>query len=54
MKFKLNVRPYMPSLRDLHLYGGALLVAVGAWLYDPRLALGVVGVYLVYLGRPWR
>lgn len=44
----------LPGMRDLHLYGGALLVLVALVYYDWRIGVGVFGVYLVYLGRPWQ
>lgn len=35
--------------RDVHCYGGLLLVAAGCWLYAPGAAMIVVGVALFYL-----
>ena len=48
---KLRVREYLPDFRDLHVYGGVLLVAVGAgamWGWPAGVAL--IGTALVYLG----
>jgi hypothetical protein len=43
-------RQLAPSLRDLHVYGGGLSVAVGAWMAWPPAAPMVAGVLLIYLG----
>lgn len=48
------MKEYLPSLRDLHLYGGALIASVGFYFIDWHVALVVLGIYLVYLGEPWR
>lgn len=49
------VRPALPSLRDLHVYGGGLLLAVGAgmaWRPGAPLVLGAMLVFLgLYAGR---
>ncbi len=50
----MKLKPFLPSLRDLHLYGGALLVAVGIGFWDWRVALAIAGLYLIYLGEPWK
>lgn len=38
------------SLRDGHIYGGLVLVGVGAWLVAPAAAYISVGVVLMVLG----
>lgn len=49
-----RLRPALPSFRDLHVYGGGALVALGAWLSPwPWLAPVVFGLLLLYLGI-WR
>lgn len=37
-------------LRDAHAYGGAGLVAFGAWLIYPPAAAVVYGAFLAWLG----
>lgn len=37
------------DLRDIHCYGGLVLVGAGAWLYAPGAGLIVVGAALFYL-----
>jgi hypothetical protein len=36
-------------LRDLHIYGGLLLIALGGWQLSPAVTLVVVGAALVAL-----
>ena len=44
------LRPLLPDLRDLHVYGGAALVVLGAArVYRPAGYL-VAGLLLLYLG----
>lgn len=46
-----SIRPLLPDLQDLHLYGGAGLVALGvARVAAPGYGLIVAGVALFYLG----
>jgi hypothetical protein len=45
-----RVAPALPDLRDIHVYGGGLLIAVGAWMWFPPAAPMVLGALLVYLG----
>ena len=47
-----RLRPLLPDARDLHVYGGGLLVALGAGMYSPAAGLMVFGALLLYLGRP--
>jgi len=42
--------PLLPDARDLHVYGGGLLVALGAWMTYPPAAPAVFGALLLYLG----
>ncbi len=44
----------LPSVRDLHIYGGIVLVAVGLGHFNWRYGMIVAGVCLALLGRPWR
>ena len=46
--------PFLPSLRDLHVYGGGILVAVGAGNMWAPLGPAVFGILLVYLGLRFR
>lgn len=39
-----------PSLMDLHIYGGALLVAVGVGLWNLGAGLVALGALLLLLG----
>lgn len=45
-----RLRPALPSVRDLHVYGGGVLVALGAWMAWPPAAPAVLGLLLLYLG----
>jgi hypothetical protein len=38
------------DLRDLHIYGGLLLMAAGLWMVSPWLALAVPGALLFLSG----
>ena len=49
-RLTLKLRPFLPDVRDLHVYGGGILVAVGAWIILPGAGLVVFGALLVYLG----
>ena len=40
----------LPDLRDLHVYGGAALVTIGAALVYPPAGWMVAGLCLIYLG----
>ena len=42
------------TVRDLHVYGGALIVATGAGMAHPAAALVVFGAFMVFLGLFWR
>lgn len=44
------VRPLLPDLRDVHVYGGGLLLAIGAEAAWPSLGWMVAGGLLLYLG----
>ena len=37
-------------MRDIYLWIGLLSLAVGCWMYDPRLALTIVGALLLAAG----
>lgn len=39
-----------PDVRDVHVYGGLLLAAVGGWHFSPGATLLGVGVVLTALG----
>lgn len=45
-----TVKVVLPDLRDVHVYGGGALVAIGAWLWFPPAAPIVFGALLLYLG----
>lgn len=49
-----KARALMPGPRDVHLYGGALLMALALAQLHWAVGLGMFGAYLVYIGRPWR
>ena len=40
----------LPDLQDLHVYGGGLLVAIGAGLAYPPAGPFAFGLVLLYLG----
>jgi hypothetical protein len=42
--------PWLPDARDLHVYGGGLLIAIGAWQLHPAAGWIVMGALLVGLG----
>lgn len=44
------VRSFLPDLRDVHVYGGGLLVVIGAAAVWPPLAYITGGGLLLYLG----
>jgi hypothetical protein len=46
------LRALLPDARDVHVYGGGLLLALGAGAYSPAAGLIVFGALLLYLGRP--
>jgi hypothetical protein len=46
----MRLRSILPDARDLHVYGGGALVAVGAWIILPGAGLVAFGALLVYLG----
>lgn len=48
MRWLAKVRPALPGPRDAHVYGGGLLLAIGAQVLSPGLA--VFGALLLYLG----
>ena len=51
LKSLRRLAPYLPDLRDLHVYGGGLLVALGiSWLTRPGAGLMAFGALLLYLG----
>jgi hypothetical protein len=50
----MNLKPYLPDVRDLHLYGGALLFCLGLWFWDWRVAVSTFGAFLLLFGRAWR
>jgi hypothetical protein len=50
---KQNLRVLLPGLRDLHIYIGGALVAVGAWMVFPPAAPAVFGAVLIFRGV-WR
>lgn len=45
-----RVRPALPGPRDVHVYGGGLLLASGAGLVYAPAGLIVFGALLLYLG----
>lgn len=45
-----RLRPALPDARDVHVYGGGVLVALGAWMAWPPAAPTLLGLLLVYLG----
>lgn len=50
-KVRASARKALPGLRDLHVYGGGLLLAVTAWLSPwPWVAPGIFGALLLFLG----
>lgn len=57
-RFLAQLKSFLPDARDVHLYGGALLVCTGVWLRtlppDWRVAIALFGAFLFYMGRPWR
>jgi hypothetical protein len=44
------VRAVLPDFRDLHVYGGGLLIAIGLWTWWRPGGFIVFGGLLVYLG----
>lgn len=50
MKNRERERWWVPDVIDLHVYGGALLIAVGAWLWDPAAGPFTLGAILLVLG----
>jgi len=38
------------DVRDVHIYGGIVLIGWGLWQIDHRLSFVVMGVILLYLG----
>lgn len=38
------------DLRDLHVYGGAVILTGGVWVWSPPAAAVVFGGFLVFLG----
>lgn len=45
-----RLRPWLPDVRDLHVYGGALLIAWGISRYAPAMGWVVMGMVLLALG----
>ena len=52
-RWGLALRDALPDARDLHVYGGGALVAVGAWLAYRPAGWILGGILLLYLGL-WR
>lgn len=44
------LRPYLPDFRDLHVYGGGLLLAGGAWAIYPPAGPMAFGCLLLVIG----
>lgn len=49
-RLRSALRPVLPDARDLHVYGGTLLVAAGVWSVWPPGGAMVLGVMLCALG----
>lgn len=45
-----RLRAALPDLRDIHVYGGGLMVAAGAWMAYPPAGPVALGALLLYLG----
>lgn len=45
-----RLRPALPDLRDLHVYGGVALMAAGLAQIAPALGWVAAGAILLYLG----
>lgn len=44
------LRGIAPDFRDVHVYGGAVMIAVGAGMWFPPAAPMLFGAVLLYLG----
>jgi len=45
-----KLRGFLPDFRDVHAYGGGILLAFGAWQVYPPAAWMLAGLLLLYLG----
>lgn len=51
----MKLRSVLPSLRDLHIYGGGVVVSLGVGLaFGFAYGLVVAGLFLIWIGAPWR
>jgi len=51
--FKLKLKFKIPfDFNDVFIVAGTSLFTYGAWGFDPRVAMMVLGVWLIFLGRP--
>lgn len=51
---KLTAKQRAELIGDMHTYGGAVLLSVGAWMAYAPAGLIVIGVFLTWLGLFWR
>lgn len=51
---KLNAKQRAELLGDLHVYGGAVVLSVGAWFAYPPAGPIVFGGFICGLGLLWR
>jgi hypothetical protein len=54
---RIKIKKYLPRFKiafnidDFLIFTGTILAVYGLWGYDPRAALIILGIWLIFLGR---